>query len=538
LLLERRRLLLSAKRLLLQHNQRQEDAGVLQRVQVTATVESIRPFGLARPNGFFCRRRYSASAEQQAAEPVYSKQRLSHRDSVEARMRILVAVFGLLVGSIVLADDWPQFRGADRSGISKEKGLLKAWPKGGPTLAWTFKQAGMGHSSVAVVKGVVYTLGTDMTIRPKKLDKDGNEIQERDREEFIIAIDEEKGTQLWTVKLGPTHSFKGNIWGNGPRSTPTINGNLLYALSSIGELVCVDVTQKGKEVWRKNLAKDFSGQMMTEWGFSESPLVDGDRLLVTPGGRDGTVAALDKKTGDLLWRSKDWTDKAPYSSVIAADINGVRQFIQTGFDSKNSDGHLVGVDATNGNKLWSATLFKGAEFLGIASTPIVVGNQVYASCGGTPGGTCHLFEIDKKNNVTEKFAKGNLKKFKNAYGGVVLIDGHIYGHTEASSWGCQSLDKGAIEWTEREALSCGSGAITAAEGKLYLYSDDGEVGLMDATPNGPNLLSRLTLAERSKLREAVGAVGSASKTWAIPVIANGHLYLRDHELIFKYKITK
>jgi outer membrane protein assembly factor BamB len=452
-------------------------------------------------------------------------------------MRQIVAGFTLLVGSFALADDWPQFRGIDRSGISKEKGLLTAWPKGGPALAWTYKQAGMGHSSFAVVKGVVYTLGTDMTIRPKKVNEDGIEVQEKDREEFIIAIDAQ-GKQLWTVKLGPTLWFKDNIWGNGPRSTPTIDGNLLFALSSFGDLVCVDISKKGQEVWRKNLAKDFNGGFMGDWGFCESPLVDGDRLIVTPGGKDGTLAALDKKTGKVLWRSKGWTDSAPYSSAVVADINGLRQYIQTGYDAKKSDGYIVGIDAKNGDKLWSATLFKDHDFYAIASTPIVVGNQVYVSCGGNDGGGCHLFEIDKNNKPIEKFAKGNLKKFRNAIGGVVLIDGHIFGHTEPGSWGCQSLDGGTIAWINRGKLSCPSGAITAAEGKLYLFTDDGEVGLIPADPKDFKLLSQFELPERSALRTAVGTVGSSSKTWTVPVIADGHLYLRDHELVFKYKITK
>ena len=228
-------------------------------------------------------------------------------------MRILAAVLALLVGSMVRADDWPQFRGADRSGVSKETGLLSVWPKAGPKLVWTFKQAGMGPSSIAVVNGVVYTLGTDMTIRPKKLNKNGNEIQERDREEFVIAIDEKTGNQLWTVKLGLTFSEKGNNYGNGPRSTPTVDGDLLFALSSTGNLVCVDITNrnKGKAVWRKNLVKDFNGRLMTPWGYSESPLVDGDRLIVTPGGTDGTLAALDKKTGNLLCALQELDRQSP-----------------------------------------------------------------------------------------------------------------------------------------------------------------------------------------------------------------------------------
>jgi outer membrane protein assembly factor BamB len=433
----------------------------------------------------------------------------------------LVAVFGVLVGSFVLADDWPQFRGSDRSGISKEKGLLPAWPKDGPKLAWTFKQAGMGHSGVAVAKGVVYTLGTDM---------------KNAKDDFIIAIDEKTGEQLWTVKLGPTMFFKGNIWGNGPRSIPAIDGNLLFALSSTGDLVCVDIAEKGKEVWRKNLVKDFNGELMTEYGFSESPLVDGDHLIVTPGGKDGTLAALDKKTGKVVWRSTEWTDLAPYSSVVAAEINGVKQYVQTGYVDEKIGGFIAGVDAKTGKLLWRESIFKHYLYA-LASTQIVTGNQVYVSYGGNGGG-CHLFAIGKNNSVTEKFSKANLKKFANPYGGVVLIDGHIYGHNEKRGWACQSLGAGKEVWLERNDLSCSSGAITAADGNLYLFTDAGEVGLVKADPTEFKLISSFKLPQQAAFRLKVGTVGSSSKPWAHPVIANGHLYLRDHELIFRYKITK
>ena len=193
----------------------------------------------------------------------------------------------------------------------------------------------------------------------------------------------------------------------------------------------------------------------------------------------------------------------------------MRQYIQAGYD-RNNNGNLVGIEAKTGNKLWSASLFKDFEFLAIATTPVVIGNRVYASCGGSDGGGCHLFEIDKSNKAVEKFPRRNFRKFKNAYGGVVRIDGYIFGHTELSSWGCQNLDSGDIAWTNRNDLPCSSGAITAAEGKLYLYTDDGEVGLMNANPKESKLLSRFNLPRRSTFREAVGAVGSTARPGQSP----------------------
>src|ERR1051325_7821670 len=184
-------------------------------------------------------------------------------DEVPMKHGLLAVLCGGLIATIAAADDWPQFRGPERSGISKEKGLLRDWPKAGPKLAWTFKDAGLGFSSVAVVKGVVYTLGTDAKFT----------------EEQIIAIDEKKGTELWRVKLGPLYTYKGNTYGDGPRSTPTVDGNFLYALGGEGQLVCVDVTQKGKEVWRKHLIKDLGGVMMDRYGVSESVLIDGKHLI-------------------------------------------------------------------------------------------------------------------------------------------------------------------------------------------------------------------------------------------------------------------
>lgn len=209
----------------------------------------------------------------------------------------VVVVLSLVVVGLAAAADWPQWRGPDRSGVSKETGLLKSWPKEGPARLWTYKNLGIGYSGPAIVGDRLYTMGA------------------RDEVTYVIALDVNKGTELWSAKVGPIFTYAGNSWGDGPRSTPTIDGDHLYSLDANGELVCLE-TAKGKEIWRKNLAKDLGGEMMTEWGFSESILIDGDKLICTPGGDKGTLAALDKKTGAVLWRSTELKNKAPYSSTM------------------------------------------------------------------------------------------------------------------------------------------------------------------------------------------------------------------------------
>jgi outer membrane protein assembly factor BamB len=443
--------------------------------------------------------------------------------------RFVLALCAVLTGSVVCADDWPQFRGPDRNGISKEKGLLKAWPKGGPPLVWTFKDAGLGFSSVAVAKGVVYTLGADMKFQ----------------DEYAIALDEKTGSELWRAKIGPLYTVleknkegvlvNVNAYGDGPRATPTIDGNLLFALGGKGQLVCLDVTQKGKEVWRKHLIDDLGGVIMDKYGFSEAPLVDGDRVICTPGGPKGMLAALDKKTGTVVWRSTDWTDKAPFSSIIPAEIHGVRQYIQTGYDAAgNGRGVIAGVDAKNGKLLWSTTNFTGSN-QGIGTSAVVAGNLVYITAGDGAG--CGLFEIDAKQKAMKnKYSKTVSKKVRNAHGGVVLVDGYIYGHSEREMWICQNYQTGKIEWDEKESLPGASGSLVAADGKLYLYSDNGEVGLADADPTKFNLVSSFTIPIRSTIPMTRTSSRSA-RTWAHPVIANGILYVRDTEYIFAFKIA-
>src|SRR5947209_8604771 len=222
--------------------------------------------------------------------------------------KALVITVGLLLAPVfAYGDDWPQWRGPDRNAVSKETGLLKAWPKSGPTLAWTYKDAGTGFTSPAVVGGVVYSMGA------------------RGDTEQVFALDA-SGKQLWAAEIGPVYDFKSNTWSRGPDSTPAVDGDQVFALGSQGDLVCVG-RQSGKPVWRMSLPKELAGEVNNVqggpdtakigWGYTWSPLVDGDKLVCIPGGTGGLFAALDKKTGAVLWRSKGLTDAATYASPIA-----------------------------------------------------------------------------------------------------------------------------------------------------------------------------------------------------------------------------
>lgn len=428
---------------------------------------------------------------------------------------VLASLIVALLISVASADDWPQWRGPERTGVSREKGLLRSWPKDGPKLAWTFRDAGLGYSSVAVAKGVVYTLGSNTTLT----------------DEVIIALDEKTGKELWQTKIGPLFTFKGNSWGDGPRSTPTVDGNFLYALGGHGDLVCVDVSKKGGEVWRKNLKRDLAGEMMTEWGFSESPLVDGNQLICSPGGSDGLLAAFNKRTGEVVWRTRSWREKAPYSSAVVAEIHGVRQYLQAGYSGGKQGASLAGVEAKTGKVLWSTQLFSGDSY-SISPTPIVIENKVYV----TNSNGCHLFAIDAKQNVTDLFSKKTHRRVKNNHGGVVYLKGHIYGHSDPQSWICQDIKTGEDTWIERVMLPCASGAIVASQDSIILFTDDGDVGLAAATNEFFKLVSSFSLPEKSKIANTRPS-SRQGRLWTHPVIANGYLILRDNELIFAYDVS-
>jgi outer membrane protein assembly factor BamB len=436
---------------------------------------------------------------------------------------LLVLSVGVAIGSATLAvetlaADWPQWRGPDRSGVSTETGLLKAWPKDGPKLLWTFKNAGLGFSGPAIVGNRLYTLGV------------------RDEQTFVIAVDVTGGKEIWSTKIGPLFTFKGNSWGDGPRSTPTTDGDHLYALDATGILVCLE-TAKGKEIWRKDLIKDLGGEMMSEWGYSESPLVDGERLICTPGGDKGTLAALDKKTGEAKWRSTALKNKAPYSSVVISEAGGIRQYIQTSYINDEEGGMVSGFAAQDGRLLWSESTFKASKSYAIAPTPIVRKNLVYVT-SNMNGPSCHLFELTAKGNgiaAKDLYPKKNHKKLKNDHGGVVLVGDHVYGHSGGQGWVCQDFKTGNVAWLDRTQLECRSGSIVAAAGRLYLFSDTGTAVLLEADPEKWQESGRFELPEKSTGNKG-RPTGHDAAIWTPPVVANGRLYLRDQELLFCYDV--
>jgi outer membrane protein assembly factor BamB len=408
--------------------------------------------------------------------------------------RTILAVLSVLLTltvSTARAGDWPQWRGPDRTDISKETGLLKSWPDGGPKRVWLFENAGHGYSGPAIANGKFFTLGT----------RDGSEI--------LLVLDANTGKELWTAKLGKVLS---NRWGDGPRGTPTVDGDRVYALSGPGDLVCANVAD-GKIVWQVNVT-DLGGKV-PGWGYCESVLVDGNQVVCTPGGSQGALVALDKMTGKLIWQSKEFTDGAHYSSIMPAEINGTRQYVQ--LVEKN----FVGIAAKDGKLLWKSDFPKGRT--AVIPTPIIKGNNVYVTAGYGAG--CKMVTIGANNEVTTVYENTVMK---NHHGGVILIGDHLYGHSDGYAWVCQNFITGEEVWGHRDFRK---GAIAYADGKLYcLEEGSGTLVLAEASPAGWKEHSRFTLEPQSNIRSSSGRI------WTHPVIANGKLYLRDQDLIYCYDI--
>jgi outer membrane protein assembly factor BamB len=393
------------------------------------------------------------------------------------------------------AADWPRWLGPHRDGISNETGLLKSWPEVGPEREWLFENAGSGYAGFAIVDGKLFTMAG------------------RDDKCQLIALDASTGKELWSTDLGPMLT---NDWGDGPRSTPTVENGLVYALGGKGNLVCVRAAD-GSEVWRTNLIDDLDGTE-PNWGYAESVLLDGDQLLCTPGGKEGAIAALDKATGKVRWRATELDDTAHYSSIVRAEINGQPQYVQL------LEKRLVGISPDDGRVLWQ-TDFPGR--VAVIPTPLVDGNKVFATAGYGAG--CTLVEISPTNEATELYDDKARKLMKNHHGGVLRIGDDLYGHSDGSGWICMDFATGQQKWREREIL--GKGAIAYADGMFYCLSeDDGEVVLIDASPEGWQEHGRFTLDPQTMIRKDRG------KIWTHPVIANGKLYLRDQDLIYCYDV--
>ena len=398
----------------------------------------------------------------------------------------LVALLSLSYQALAQSGgNWPQWRGPNRDGISKETGLLKQWPADGPPLVWKATGAGRGYSSFSVADGRIYTMGL------------------RADREFIVAFDVATGKEAWATPHGSA-AFR-NDRGDGPRGTPTVDGDRVYALGGNGDLSVLEA-RTGKIVWTKNVLKEFGGSNIT-WGISESPLVMGNKVLVNAGGRDASIVALNKTDGSLIWKSQ--SDRAGYSSAIPVEVNGGTQVVF--FTSERA----IGLDAKDGRLLWEYG--KPANDVANVATPIVRANRVFISSDyGTGGG---VVEIKPDNKVEEIYFT---KDMKNHHSSSVLVGDHLYGFS-ASILTAMKFDTGEIAWRDR---SVGKGSLVYADGHLYCFSENGVVGLVEATPTG--------YKEKGRFRLQQGSL----PTWTHPAVVGGRLYLRDQDTIYAFDVRE
>jgi outer membrane protein assembly factor BamB len=404
--------------------------------------------------------------------------------NIKAVMGLGVIVLCLSEAAAQAGGDWPQWRGPNRDGISKETGLLKQWPAEGPPLAWKTAGAGTGYSSLAIADGRLFTMGL------------------RGGREYVIAFDVATGKQAWVTAHGG--AFR-NDRGDGPRGTPTVDGDRLYALGGNGDLSCLN-TRSGQIVWTMNILKKFGGSN-PKWGISESPLVIGEKILVNAGGPGASVIALNKKDGSLIWKSQ--SDPAGYSSGMPVKIGSATQVVFF------TDLRALGLDLKDGRLLWEYA--RPANGTANAATPVVRGNRVFISSDyGTGAG---LVEIKADGSAQEVYFTRDMR---NHHSSSILIGDYLYGFS-GGILTAMRFDTGVVAWRDR---SVGKGSLVYADGNLYALSENGVVGLIEATPAGYREKGRFRIQQDSL------------PTWTHPVIAGGRLYLRDQDTIYAFDVRE
>ncbi len=410
---------------------------------------------------------------------------------------------------ILLAADWPQWRGPNRDGISKEPGLLKSWPEAGPKLLWQSSELGQGYGSPAVVGDRLYVLGSE------GLD-----------DEFVQALNAADGKTVWKTRIGKVGENRSGANYPGSRSSPTVDGQRLYAFGSDGDLACLEI-KTGKVVWQKNVVTAFGGKSGV-WLYAESPLIDGDALICTPGGAEATMVCLNKANGEVVWKyAADEADDAGYASAIIVEAAGVKQYVQL------LDKGLVGVDAKTGQQLWRYTgIIK--QYPNIP-TPVSTKDIVYGSTAKGGGGFVRLKKTGSGVEAEELFSSA---KLPTAIGGSVEVNGYLYG-TGSGALLCVEVPSGAVKWQEK---GVGVGSVCYADGMLYVHAENvpGEVALVEATPEAYREHGRFTPSNGPKNREVdtqgKGKKASSGRTWAYPVVANGRLYIRDWNCLWCYDV--
>jgi outer membrane protein assembly factor BamB len=383
--------------------------------------------------------------------------------------------------------DWPQWRGPSRSAVSPETGLLRSWPAAGPPRAWSASNLGAGFGSIAVSRDRIFVQGM------------------RNSQSVVSVLNRADGKLVWVKPIGRASD---NDRGPGPRGTPTVDGDRLYVLTENGDLASLRV-QDGTIVWQRNILRDFGGRNIG-WLISESPLVDGNNVIVSPGGRGAGMAALDKITGKTVWVSKELSDEAGYSSPIAADVQGVRTIMTLTGQAG------VGVRASDGKLMWRHTAVSNGT--ANIATPVFHDNKVfYTSDYGTGGALLALRAQDGEVRAQEVYFTRDMQ---NHHGGVVVVNGYLYGFHNAILT-CLEFATGKVMWRNR---SVGKGSLAYADGSLYLWSENNVVGLADASPTGYRETGRFRLPEQGW------------PSWAHPVVSGGRLYIRDQGILTAYNI--
>ena len=385
------------------------------------------------------------------------------------------------------AAEWFQWRGPNRDGHSDETGLLKDWPANGPPQVWRATGAGNGFASFSASGGKLFTLGA------------------RGNVEYVIAFDAASGKRLWETPNG--QRFR-NEMGDGPRSTPTIDGNRLFAFGGTGELSCLD-TATGTKIWSVNVVQLFGGTT-PYWGYSESPLVIGDRIVLNAGGRKASIVAVNKADGKTLWQNHN--DAAGYSSPMLLRTGSLQQVVF--FTGQRA----LAVDPRDGRLLWSYD--RASNNTANIATPIIRGNRVFFSSDYGTGAA--LLDVKAAGNVASAQEVYFTREMRNHHASSVVVGDHIYGFS-SSILTALKFDTGDLAWRNR---SVGKGSLIYADQRLYLYSEQGVVGLADASPT----------EYRERGRFSIQTTGPP--TWSHPIITNGRLMIRDQDNVYAYNVKR
>lgn len=400
---------------------------------------------------------------------------------------IYITLLTVVLPTLISAQDWTQWRGPGRAGLSTETGLLKFWPADGPPRLWSVEGLGEGYGSIAVRGDRILVQGTS----------GGASV--------VFCLNRSSGKTLWSAALGPKVS---ESRGNGPRSTPTIDDDRVYVLTENGDLACLRL-RDGAPVWRKNILREF-GASNPNWMISESPLVDGERLIVSPGGRNAGMVAFNKMNGNRLWVTQDLSEEAAYSSPIIVDVSGIRTILN--FTSQAA----VGIRASDGKLMFRYE--RAANGTANCATPVYADNKVFFSSAYGTGGA--LLKLTSDNGLVRADEVYFTREMMNHHGGMVLVNGYLYGFSNAILT-CIEFATGKKQWSHR---SVGKGSLTYADGMLYLVGEDHIVGLAEANPRAYVERGRFNIDDQGR------------PSWAHPVIAGGQMFIRNQGRLTVYNI--